>query len=118
MNWLMLLGAADTLCGEAEGPLRFVGIFVTAFKVIIPLIIIIIGIFDLGRAAISSKPDEIKDKVQSLLWRLVGGIVIFFLPSLIVAFMGLVADFNEEKGTAKIGWETCRTCLLHPSDCG
>ena len=110
----MLLGS---ICGDISGPLRFVGIFITAFKILIPLIIIVLGIFDLGRAAISSKPEEIKDKAKGLLWRLVGGVVIFFLPSIIIAFMGLVADFAQERNNSDIGWETCNTCLLHPSQC-
>ncbi len=114
MSMSILLGS---ICGELTSPLRFIGIFITAFKIIIPLIIIVLGIFDLGRAAISSKPDEIKDKAVGLLWRLVGGVVIFFLPSIILAFMGLVAGFAEEKGNSDIEFDTCRTCLLNPSQC-
>ena len=117
MDILMLLGAAgDPICETAKSPLRFIGIIVTAFKVIIPIIIIIIGIFDLATAAISSKPEEVKKKATGLLWRLVGGVVIFFLPSLILAFMGMVAEFNKGK-MGEIGWETCRTCLLEPWNC-
>ena len=112
MNMSMLLGS---ICGELTSPLRFIGIFITAFKIVVPLIIIVLGIFDLGRAAISSKPEEIKDKDKGLLWRLVGGVVIFFLPSIILAFMNLVSGYSDEVRNTDIQFETCRTCLLTPS---
>ena len=112
-----LLMTIASLCGEARSPLRFAGILITAFKVLIPLIIIILGIFDLGRAAIGTKPEEIKKAAVGLIWRLVGGIVIFFLPSLVITFMNLVGDFKNESKHPDIEWTICETCLLHPSNC-
>lgn len=114
MDLLMTIAG---LCGDARKPLRFAGIIITAFKVLIPLIIIILGIFDLGRAAIGTKPEDIKNAAVGLIWRLVGGIVIFFLPSIVILFMNLVGDFQNETKHPDIEWKTCETCLLHPSDC-
>ena len=113
MNELLMLGVGvQTFCADAHEILGLVGWALTIFKIAIPLIIIGLGLLDLGKAAISSKPEEIKESVTSLMWRLIGGIAIFFLPTLIMMILGVADGFND--ATAQIDFDICYDCIVSP----
>lgn len=127
----MLIGDIQHFCANTHQILSLVGWVLTIFKLAIPIIIIAIGIVDLGKAAVSSKPEEIKKSVGSLLWRLVGGIAIFFLPLIILTIFGWATGYNSSTnalGTSTIkahdnvnarevsDWEICKSCILAPMD--
>lgn len=113
MSNLILLGAGvSTFCNDTHEILELVGWVLTIFKIAIPLIIIALGLLDLGKAAISSKPEEIKKSAMSLVWRLVGGIVIFFIPTIVMLVFGFVNDFGENKGN--VDFDVCYGCIVSP----
>lgn len=113
MNGLMLLGAgAGNFCANTHEILALVGWALTIFKVVIPLIIIALGLLDLGKAAVSSKPEEIKKSATSLVWRIVGGIVIFFIPTIVMLVFGFVANFGDTKNN--IDFDVCYGCITSP----
>lgn len=115
MNEMLLIGAgAGTFCANTHEILGLVGWALTIFKIVIPLIIIALGLLDLGKAAVSSKPEEIKKSAQSLMWRLVGGIVIFFIPTIIMLVFGFVARFGDSK--AQVDFDICYKCITAPWD--
>lgn len=116
MNSLMLLGAgAATFCSDTHEILGLVGWALTIIKIAIPLIIIGLGLMDLGKAAISSKPEEVKKCATSLVWRFVGGIVIFFIPTIVMVVFGFVNKFTES--TAQMDFDKCYTCITSPWGC-
>ena len=115
MSSLLLLGDQKTFCFEAQPILSIVGWVLTIFKIAIPLIIIVIGMFDLGKAAVSSKPEEIKKSVTSLVWRFVGGIAIFFVPSIVMLAFRFVGAFGTIQDTiTKANWQACYSCIVRP----
>ena len=99
-----------TFCESTANIWQFVGYFLFWFKIIIPLIIIILGVIDLGKAVVASKDDEVKKASTGLLKRVVIGIVIFFIPTIVYMLFGLV---NIGHGSGK-GAHTCYECLLKP----
>ncbi len=99
-------------CSNAKDILSLVGIILTVFKIGIPIIIIAIGMVDLGKAALSSKPEEIKKQATSLLWRFVGGVFIFFLPSLVMLLFKLIGPWGGVK--ANTDYDICYSCVVHP----
>jgi len=114
MNSFFLLGDLSNFCGGVSGLLKLVGWVLTILKVGIPLIIIVLGLVDLAKAAISSKPEEIKKCVTTLIWRLVGGIALFFIPSIVMAILGLVSEFGDAQTESGIDYEVCYSCVVHP----
>ncbi len=115
MNTLMLMGAgSETFCANTHEILGLVGWALTIFKIIIPLVIIALGLIDLGKAAVSSKPEEIKKSAQSLMWRLIGGIIIFFVPTIIMLVFGFVGRFGDAQN--QIDWDICYKCITAPWD--
>ena len=122
----LFLGAMTNFCANTHKILSLVGWVLTIFKIAIPVIIIIIGLVDLGKAAVSSKPEEIKKSVGSLLWRLVGGIAIFFVPTIVLLIFGWATNLGS--ATDALGkstvtgesqpvpdWEICKACILSPN---
>ena len=109
----MLLMAKPMICSDLWEVWQIIGWVLWVFKIVIPIIIIIFGMLDLGKAVVASKDDEIKKSVKTLVIRAISGIIIFFIPTLVGVIFNIVDGFSEVKGE----YEVCATCLTHPSDC-
>lgn len=120
-NYLLLGAGLTNFCGEISEILQLVGWALTIFKIAIPLIIIAVGLIDLGKAAVSSKPEEVRKSATSLIWRLVGGIVIFFIPTIVMLVFGLVSGWSGPDGIEnQVNFDVCRACVERPwnaTDC-
>ena len=112
-------GNTTALCDSVAGILQLVGYVLTIFKIVIPLLIVFLGVFDFGKAVTSGKQDDIKKNAQSLMHRAIAGIIIFFVPTIVLWLFGFVAAYNDDKNevSQKINYDTCQTCLLHPGQC-
>ena len=102
-------------CTGAKQIVQVAGWVLLIFRILIPLIIVIYGAFDLGKAVTASKDDEIKKSAKSLGMRIVAGICIYLVPSLVLWIFGLVAGFGEAE--AAVDFEVCKTCLISPNKC-
>ena len=105
-----------TFCNRAEVSriFRAMGWILFILKVVIPIVIVVFGCIDFGKAMIASKDDEIKKAAKSLAIRSIAGIAIFFVPA-IVDFIVNVIDYNDTyKGSQ---FKVCTDCILHPNEC-
>ena len=105
----------STIFKEASDVLAFAGWILTFFKIAIPLLIIGLGMFDFGKAVVSSKDDEIKKSAKTLMYRAIAGIVIFFVPSLVVWLFQTVGSFNDAANATN--FDDCKKCILTPWSC-
>jgi len=107
--------AGTSYCSNPEfiKPFKFLGRIFTVVKIIIPLIIIAFGIWDMMRSVISSKEDEIKKSIRSLLFRVAAGVIIFFIPTIINTVFRLVDDWNQYS----TDYSNCSKCVSNPSKC-
>jgi len=55
-----------TFCTETQSVWKLVGNILGVFKIVIPILVIIFGMIDLGKAVVASKDDEIKKAAKSL----------------------------------------------------
>lgn len=97
-------------CSSSAGLLYYVGVGITILKIVIPFVIVLLAILDFGKAVVASKEDEIKSSAKRVLWRVIGGIIIFFIPSIIMFMFGTIADFSDRKDEFRV----CNECILHP----
>ncbi len=75
------------------------------------------GILDVGKNSISSKPEDIKKSVMSLVWRLVAGISIFLSTSVIFSVMNWITGYKKAKEEYDSNdLRVCYVCLLKPYD--
>lgn len=100
-------------CTKLKEPLQFLGNIVLIVKIVIPIIIIIYGSVDFFRAVVGSKDDEIKKSAHSLLFRIIAGVAIFLIPTLVSLVFSLISDFANVKGT----FNACQKCVLNVRKC-
>ena len=98
---------AGTFCGQesVQAVFGLLGIVVTAIKVAIPIILIIFGMLDMGKAVTSGKDDEIKKQLMSFIRRAIAAVLVFFIPSIV----GLILQTVNTAVTAEdiCGYDLC-----------
>ena len=105
------IGTSAGFCAHSANVWQIVGYVLLVFKIVIPILLIIWGMLDLGRAVVASKDDEIKKATKSLAYRAVAGVIIFFLPTIDGLVMGFICSFGE----VEEDWDICRTCIVNPN---
>ena len=103
---------AEYTCGNLED-LVFSGTFpyiisaiVLLIKIAVPVLLIIFGMLDLGKAVVAAKEDEIKKGQQTFVKRLVTAIIIFF----VVQLVQIVIRFVSSNDTDIVG---CFNCFIN-----
>ena len=99
-------------CAETASIWMILGYIVLIIKIVIPLLLIVFGMIDLGKAVIASKDDAIKSSVSSLVKRFIAAVAIFFVPTLVSAvfnMIGVTTDNND--------YNTCVQCVTNVSSC-
>lgn len=99
-----------TFCSDLSPIFQVIGWVLWVFKIVIPILIIVFGMLDLGKAVVASKDDEIKKAIKSLAMRAVAGVVIFFIPTLVGAVFSLVGAF----GDLEVEYDKCKECIADP----
>ena len=77
----------------------------------IPIILILMGTIDLGKAVISSDDKEIKASTGRLVKRIVYAVIIFFMVTIVQLVMSIITKSGDEDliDTSKNGysWKKC-----------
>ena len=79
-------------CSSTKNVWTLVGKLLNIFRIVIPILVVIFGMVDLGKAVVGSKDDDIKKAAKQLLMRFIAGLVIFFIPELVKAAFGLLGN--------------------------
>ena len=105
----------ENMCSreEIQNVMRFVGYIIMFIKLFVPLIIIGQGVFIFYNVVKAGKEDELKKCVQTLGKRILVGIIIMLLPTIIDITLSTVKDWTDYQGE----YETCTECLFHPNNC-
>ena len=74
----------------------------------IPILLIILGTVDLGKAVISSDDKEIKAATGRLVKRIAYAAVIFFMTTIVTLIMNIIATSSDSNVPSNTGdWRTC-----------
>lgn len=107
----MLFGAID-FCAKSANIWQFVGYILLVFKIVIPILLIIWGMIDLGKAVVASKDEDIKKATKSLALRFVAALVVYFLPTLVGVVFSIVNGFS---GEVENDYNNCKVCITNPN---
>ncbi len=99
-------------CSETASIWMILGYLVLIIKIVIPLLLIVFGMIDLGKAVIASKDDAIKSSVSSLVKRFIAAIAIFFVPTLVSAVFNLIGVVAEGQDA-----NVCVQCVTNVGSC-
>lgn len=87
---LDLVQIADN-CGGLLPIVKLIRSVIGIFQIAIPILLIVWGSIDLGKAVMSSDEKEIKGATSKLIKRAIAAVVVFFIPFIVNLIMGLVA---------------------------
>ena len=99
--------------GKVARTFKFIGLMFFVAKILVPAIVIIVGIVDLVKVITSGKEEEMKKHVKNLGIRVIIGVLIFLLPSIINAIYGVASDLVSDGGTS--AFDNCEACLMTPN---
>lgn len=97
-------------CYQTAQIWQLVGKAIYILKILIPIILIVLGMIDFGKAVISSDEKAVSKAAKSLLNRVIAGVCIFFVPTIIGIAFNMVGDFKDLKEDYSI----CSSCISNP----
>lgn len=106
------------ICNNEEimNTMQIVGYILNTVKILVPLILIVLGLVDFGKASISSDDKALSKATSSLFKRFIAGIIIFFIPTIVFAILNVTGVSNENNNEGS--FVKCTKCVLKPgSEC-
>ena len=88
---------------------QILGYVVLIFKIVIPLLLIVFGMVDLGKAVVSSDDKAISKSVSSLVKRFIAAVVIFFVPTIVSAIFNILGLISTDKDSDYLNCIACVT---------
>jgi len=108
----MVVGTADGFCANTANIWQLVGNVLLIFKIVIPILLIVLGMVDLGKAVVSSDDKAISKAAKTLMMRAIAAVIVFFVPSLVSFVFTAISAFNSE---VKADYDICKKCIVHPN---
>lgn len=106
-----LVSTSEGFCAHTASIFQLLGTLLLIFKILIPVILIILCMIDLGRAVISSEDKQVKKSISTIVKRFILAVVIYFIPLIITVIFSFIEEFNKNKPDFNV----CKTCLIDPN---
>lgn len=87
--------AFGTEAGIPSTLVNIVGLIYKAIQIGVPIILIIIGMFDMGKAITQQKEDEIKKAQTLLVKKAVAALIVFLMFAFVQLIVSLAADDKD-----------------------
>jgi len=103
----------DNFCNR-EGPkkiFRIAGYMIALCQFAAPIVVAVVGIFDMFKAVTDGKAETISKQGKLWLKRLAIALIIAFTPTIIYAFIKFVNPDSVK------GADNCYACLMEPTKC-
>jgi len=94
-------------CGDLEPVIKFMKSVLSIIQWGIPILLIIMGSIDLGKAVLASDDKEIKGATSRLVKRAIAAIAIFFVPMLVNTLIRMVASDGADTGSGDQNFIDC-----------
>lgn len=72
-----------------------VSTIVTIIKIAVPILLIIFGMLDLGKAVVAAKEDEIKKGQQTFIKRAIAAVIVFFVIQVVQIIVRFVSGNDQ-----------------------
>ena len=81
--------------------IKIVGTVVNVIKIGVPIILIVLGMIDMGKAVASQKEDEIKNGQKKLLSRCIAAGITFFVVAIVQLLVGIISSAAESNNNGE-----------------
>ena len=96
--WFLVESTTD--CAGIDVPNSIINIvhtIVNLIKIAVPIILIILGMLDMGKAVASQKEDEIKKGQKTLMSRCIAAGIVFFVVAIVQLLFGIIGADDDNK---------------------
>lgn len=101
---------AQNFCSDIIKTLRLVSISVMIVRICVPIFIIVMGTMDIYNTVSSGKNDDLKKNLTTLGKRMVIGLIVFFIPTIVrLVVNGLGGNDSN--------YQVCVNCIDNPKNC-
>lgn len=108
INLLDTIGDVGEFCTSAEPVLRIVGWVYVGIEIVVPIILIFVGMFDLAKAVTEKSEDKIKAAQQLLIKRAIAAALVFLVAFLVGLIMRIIGSDQ---------YKQCTRCMTTPWNC-
>ena len=118
MEFLQVLAATYNNCKEYQIPGQLINIISTLITIIkfgVPILLIIFGMLDLGKAVVASKEDEIKKGQQMFIKRVITAILVFFVIVVVQLVVNLATKDSDDSSDSL--WGDCIAPFINGVKC-
>ena len=115
MDLVNFLAAGDYCDGTLNMPAQLGGMIHTiylAIKIVIPILLIIFGSIDLGKAITAQKEDEIKKAQSGFIKKLIIGVLVFLVLTIVQFVFQFATSGEDDQASNKTVWD-CVSELLN-----
>lgn len=111
---------AASTCTTLKPFLNIVGYVVIIVKIVIPILLVVFGMLDVGKSVVAGKPDEVTKHLKEFAMRCIAAVLVFFIPSIVSVLINAVAETgNSGEATgdnthANENWLACWKYVLSP----
>ena len=105
----MIFLAEKTFCANTANIWYIVGIVVNVVRILIPIILIVLGMIDMGKATISNEEKAMNKAAAALMKKAIAGVVMFIIPTVISTIFNLLLSIELTSGDTNI----CMQCLTN-----
>lgn len=105
LNCAEFLGANS---GDLNAVASIVRLVITLIQIGVPILLVVFGMLDLGKAVMAQKEDEIKKGQQTLIKRCIAAAIVFFVITIVRLLVSVLLRNNDEKGNIT----DCINCFI------
>jgi len=109
LDLVQILAKVNTndVCGGLGPIVALIKGVLKIVQIAIPIMLIVWGSIDLGKAVMSSDEKEIKGATSKLIKRAVAAVVVFFIPFIVNLIMSLAATNSDGEAAGAINFANC-----------
>ncbi len=107
---MLLMDGVSEFCQNTSNIWAILGYVVLVMKIVIPLLLIIFGMVDLGKAVVSSDEKAISKSVGTLIKRFIAAVIVFFIPAIVSALFNVLGILNSGD------YNVCVQCVTNVND--
>lgn len=91
-------------CSDLKPVITFIKSILSIIQWGIPILLILMGSIDLGKAVLASDDKEIKGATSKLIKRAIAAIAVFFIPMIVNILVGMVSEAGAKEGSFVTCW--------------
>ena len=107
----------DVCTADLQTIVNLLRTVLTILQIGIPILLLLFGTIDLGKAVMAGEDKEIKEAQKMFIKRLVYGVIIFFIPYLVAGVYSLFDGMSTEGGDTNEGTNLCWKCAIKGGKC-